>query len=228
MLKSLVISIFAIAFVGSSLAFEPQTTSAYNATIEFVSYYGYSIEEYEVQTSDGYLLRLYRITGSPLSPPAVGKKAALVNHGFYTSSIDWVNLGPEYCLPYTLADNGYEVWLGNLRGNTLSRRHVSLNPDSEKFWDFTIHEWGVYDLPALIDFILAKTGLPKIHYVGWSGSTAAFLALGSDKSQYMSKISSAHLLSPAAFWTHAVSPPYRALSIWPGGIRVRFKTKNEF
>lgn len=196
------------------------TTSAFNATKEFVTYYGYPIEEFDVQTQDGYILKLYRIPGSPFSPPAPGKKAALVVHGFYTSSIDWVNLGTNHSLPYTLADAGYEVWLANLRGNTLSRRHASLNPNSEKYWDFTFHEVGLYDLPALIDFALARSGNTKLHFVGWSGSTASFLVMGSEKSAYMNKISSAHLLSPASFFTHAVSPPYRALSIWPGGFRV--------
>lgn len=209
-------------FVTATIINAPETTSAFNATIEFVSYYKYPIEEYDVQTSDGYILKFYRITGSPSSPPAPGKKAALLAHGFYTSSIDWVNLGPDFSLPYTLADAGYEVWLANLRGNTLSRRHVSLDPASAKFWDYTFHEVGLYDLTALIDFILATTGQSKVHYVGWSGGSAAFLAMGSERSAYMSKIASAHLLSPASFFTHAVSPPYRALSIWPGGFRVRF------
>ena len=37
---------------------------------------------------------------------------------------------------YILADIGYDVWLGNARGNTYSRSHVSLASDDPKFWDF--------------------------------------------------------------------------------------------
>ena len=30
-----------------------------------------------------------------------------------------------------------QVWLGNSRGNTYARRHVSLDSSSDAFWDFT-------------------------------------------------------------------------------------------
>ena len=39
---------------------------------------------------------------------------------------------------YILADRGYDVWLGNARGSTYSRGHVSLNADEDPFWDFSL------------------------------------------------------------------------------------------
>lgn len=38
---------------------------------------------------------------------------------------------------YMLAKKGYDVWLGNARGNTYSRKHKSLDPEKRPFWDWT-------------------------------------------------------------------------------------------
>lgn len=45
---------------------------------------------------------------------------------------------------------GYDVWLGNLRGNKYSRAHISLDPDvdAKKFFDFSIEHHTRLDLVA--------------------------------------------------------------------------------
>jgi lysosomal acid lipase/cholesteryl ester hydrolase len=37
---------------------------------------------------------------------------------------------------YVMADEGYDVWLGNARGNTYSREHVNLTAKKKEFWNF--------------------------------------------------------------------------------------------
>lgn len=98
-----------------------------------------------------------------------------------------------------MADNGYDVWLGNSRGNIFSQAHKTLNKTSHEFWKFSFHEIGVYDLPAIIDYALDKGNTTSLTYCGYSQGTTVFLVLLSMRPEYNSKISTAHLMAPVAF-----------------------------
>lgn len=88
-------------------------------------------------------------------------------------------------LPYILANKGYDVWLGNSRGNKHSRKHVRYNADIDKeYWNFSLHEMGIYDIPAVIDFILTETGRTKLTYIGHSQGTALLFAALTIKNDY--------------------------------------------
>lgn len=178
--------------------------------------YGYPLEEHRVVTDDRYLLTVFRIPR--LGPPV------LLMHGLEGSADDFVLAGPESGLAYLLADEGYDVWLGNARGNKHSRHHEHLKPTDGSFWDFSWHEIGLYDLPSMIDYILNKTGNEKVIYIGHSQGTTSFFVMASLKPEYNNKTSVMIALSPVAFMTNVKSPLIRLLA--PGGPFLHTITNN--
>lgn len=61
-------------------------------------------------------------------------------HGLLGSSFDFVTMGPGVSIAYDLAEAGYDVWLGNARGNKMSRAHEILSPvlNNKRFWAFRL------------------------------------------------------------------------------------------
>lgn len=114
-----------------------------------------------------------------------------------------------------LADAGYDVWFGNARGTTESRKHVEHSPDGSDrnlFWMFTWHEIGKYDLPANIDYILETTSQEKLHYIGYSQGTTSFFVMMSERPEYEQKVISMSALAPVAFLANLQHPIHRALN----------------
>lgn len=128
---------------------------------KLIEKYGYKCDTHSVHTKDGYILDVHRI-------PKPGGIPIFLMHGILDTSATWVLMGPDSGLAYLLSDLGYDVWLGNARGNRYSKNHTKISIDSQDYWDFTFHEMGKYDLPAVIDFILDKSEYDQLHYVGHS------------------------------------------------------------
>jgi predicted alpha/beta hydrolase len=64
---------------------------------------------------------------------------------------------------------------------------------------------GVYDLPAVIDYILARTGQQNLYYIGHSMGNTMFFVLTSLKPEYNMKIHLMVALAPVVFMSHVKS-----------------------
>ena len=42
-----------------------------------------------------------------------------------------------YHTAFRLADSGFDIWLGNARGNDYSRKHLFLDPTGAVYWRFS-------------------------------------------------------------------------------------------
>jgi len=69
-------------------------------------------------TADGYISEIYRIPGK-LSEvgSSVIKPAVLMQHGLMCDMMFWLANDADLAPPFTLVKAGYDVWLGNNRGN---------------------------------------------------------------------------------------------------------------
>ena len=98
---------------------------------------GYPVEEHFVTTKDGFILNIQRIPqGRQRETSAGSKPVVFLQHGLLMDSTNWVLNSPSNSLGYILADNGYDVWLGNIRGNAYSQRHKNLEKTQSEFWNW--------------------------------------------------------------------------------------------
>ncbi|XP_018058234.1 PREDICTED: lipase 3-like [Atta colombica] len=170
-----------------------------NLILQMIRKAGYPVETHIVQTEDGYLLTLHRI-------PRQNGAPVLLQHSLLTSSADFLILGKDKGLAFILANHGYDVWLGNFRGNTHSRAHVSLSPSNSKFWNFSFHELGIYDVPAMILYITKMTSRPLHAYIGHSlGSTASYI-MAAERPEITRMVRIIISLGPGAIFKRVTSP----------------------
>jgi len=192
---------------GSSI-FNPDPDNSI-PTCELVRNKGYPCQQFNVTTKDGYILTVHRIPNGVKSPgnsTSIGKPVVYLQHGLLDSSATWVLNFPHQSLGFMLADAGYDVWMGNVRGNNYGRAHLSISPSSRAFWHFTFDEMAKFDVPAITDYILTKTSKNNLYYVGHSqGSLTGFIGFSIEPEWAKSTIKQFHAFAPIAWMGNSTS-----------------------
>lgn len=166
--------------------------------------WGYPCLEYKVTTTDGFILGVQRIPRGRIANVRESRPPVFLQHGLFQGGDTWFENPPDQSLGFILADAGFDVWVGNVRGTRWSHGHVSLPRGAKEFWDWSFDELAENDLPAMLELIHNVTR-SKIYYVGHSqGTIMAFAAFTNAKVIHM--MAAAALLSPIAFLSNITSP----------------------
>lgn len=197
---------FTVLGYKETYAVPPNTEELILTADEIVQNNGFELVEHRVAIPGGQTLSLYRISDRRPGP------VIFLMHGLFGSHEDWILAGKNG-LAYILADEGFDVWMGNARGNKYFRERDHFEADCKEFWHFSWDEMARYDLPASIDYVLESTGHKTMIFIGYSqGSTSAIVLLSEFK-QYNHKISLFIALAPLAFVSNARSPLLRMFSL---------------
>jgi pimeloyl-ACP methyl ester carboxylesterase len=197
-----------------------------------IAYYarrvGLNVEEFNVQTEDGFIITLWHVYNPSEYTPVPQEKRnyqspdvfinsdmpgcvrkqysdgtrrypVLLMHGLLQSAGAYCT-NDDDSLAFFLCKSGYDVWLGNNRCG-FDPRHTLLRYYDPRMWAWNIRQMGVMDLPALISRVLLETGFEKLGLVCHSqGTTETFVALAKEQRPDLGdKISVFCALAPAVY-----------------------------
>jgi pimeloyl-ACP methyl ester carboxylesterase len=174
-------------------------------------HWGYATETYYVTTDDGYILQVLRLPRKRNDfedKPQEHRPVVFLQHGLDGSAYDFVANLPNQAPAFVFADAGFDVWLGNFRGNYYARGHINPNITQGKheFWQFSWTEMADHDLPAMINFALKTSKAESLYYVAHAlGTTTAFAKLSEDP-EFAKKIKRFYALSPMTNIKHVKGP----------------------
>ncbi len=96
-----------------------------------------------------------------------------------------MNSDPENNAPaFYFANQGFDVWLANSRGNKHSLGHIKYNSSVDAaYWQFSFEQMAQYDIPAAFRYVSGATRSNRIHFVGHSEGTAIMFAALSEKNE---------------------------------------------
>ncbi|XP_060216762.1 triacylglycerol lipase 1 [Lycium barbarum] len=161
---------------------------------------GFPCAEHLTKTKDGYLLGLQRVSSrSTIVRGKMGPPVLLI-HGLFMAGDAWFMNSASESLGFILADQGFDVWVGNVRGTRWSHGHVSLSVKNKDFWDWSWEELALYDLAEMIRYVNSITKA-KVFVVGHSQGTIMSLAAFT-KPDIVEMVKAAALLCPISYLDH--------------------------
>lgn len=201
---------------------------------------GFQFEQYDIISPQNYILKAYRLI-NPLANrsrlhrvPVIGAPGLSLDITFmFTASKNSKPRRPlanervslhslesgqdDRSLFFHLSNNNYDVWLIEQRGATpeVGERLFENNRDINRddFWDFSLDEQALIDLPIQIDYVRRKTGAQKVGFIGYSHSTTLMFALLSMQPEFGDKLANFIAMAPVAFNKHAKGLIYLAAKL---------------
>ena len=173
----------------------------------------FELEELSVRTADGFLLTMHHVQSSNAksknknknknkskSKTNNDKAQVLIIHALMQSSNTFL-LGGSTSLVAVLLNAGYDVWLGNCRGNMYSEKHERYGVKDKRYWDFSIDELAKFDLPAMVNTIRVQdqtsSSSSSLVLLGFSQGSAIIAAALASKHIKTHDIAAFIALAPA-------------------------------
>ncbi|XP_072395812.1 lipase member N-like [Diabrotica undecimpunctata] len=139
-------------------------------TTQILRNWGFTAEEYEIFTDDGYGLTIIRGYGNITNPTPI-----ILGHAVLINSRGFLFL-QNSSLAYKIIESGHQIFLINFRGTEYSQKHVNLTKEDREYWNFSWHESGYYDIPKVLELVSNITYGQKAIIVGYSmGSTTSLV-----------------------------------------------------
>lgn len=201
---------------------------------------GFAYENHYVLSADGYITQLIHLINPLADQSKLKQPPFLITHGgannpsVYLASSN-IQHHPEpwprspqdgsitswnRSLAFTLANNGYDVWLSGTRGDSRQNQgHTKLRvfepqgavrndknkplnitllelADTFKYWDFSFNEIIEHEFPAQINKVLELTRSDKLSILCFSFSTMTGLPLFASRPEYAELIHQLVLMAP--------------------------------
>lgn len=209
---------------------------------ELINRSGFRYTEYYAVGNDGYITQVIRVINPKADPKQLKQPPVLMLHGSHldtsiyvvSSSIQhhpepWPRKpadGPmtswNRSLAFTLANNGFDVWLIGGRGSNShnsgwtpkAKYHQSLMPNFKpthlmkmisylpKYWDYDLDDIIKNEIPIQIDLIRNITKSREFHYFSYSLSTATTMAFLGENPSYAKDVRTYTQLAPVIAATH--------------------------